>query len=515
MKTSLIRLFVAFASLAVFGQGAFAAVTFNVTPSAVSNTYAGTVTLQIDGLTNKTVVVQKFLDLNTNGVIDGGDVLVQQFTLQDGTNFVIGGVTNFNVPGDLNAATGSITATLNFQNGDFVQNIVGNYLYVLSNPGGHFAPITNQFAVTNFPFLQTFTGNVVSNSTATTLPNAIVLLFPPPQPGDNGPSGNPQSGVVANNAGSYTVHVPPGTYMPVAFKGNYAANLTTAPVLTLAASQTITTNLTLTNATSSISGSVVDANNSSIGLPGVMVPAQSHDGLLAITFTDTNGNFYVPVTAGNWGFKPMETALIVHGYLRFQNGINVAAGATGVTLTAPRATALIYGSVMDNLGNPLAGIDVEAYDSNNNEYESDGYTDANGNYVIGVIGGLVNDNWQADISPDGNPANYDYSQNGSTNISANTAAQIKFHRHPRHQSNHRQRKGQRHEHRGRRRERQCHHKWHKLSDPCGHRQQRSVFVERRQRHMEHRRQLPRRRRQPGQHSRPRHLSVPRSADGSH
>ena len=158
-------------------------VVFNVTPSAVSNTYTGTITLQIGGLTNKTVVVQKYLDLNTNGVIDGGDWLVQQFTLQDGTNFVIGGVTNFNVPGDLNATTGAITATLNFQNGDFVQNIVGNYLFKLSSPGGHFAPITNQFAVTNFPFPQTLTGNVVSNGTSTTLPNAIVLLFPPPQSG--------------------------------------------------------------------------------------------------------------------------------------------------------------------------------------------------------------------------------------------------------------------------------------------------------------------------------------------
>ena len=106
MKTSLIRLFVAFTGLAAFGPGAFADVTFNVTPSTVSNTYNGTITLQIGGLTNKTVVVQKFLDLNTNGVIDSGDLLVQQFTLQDGTNFVIGGVTNFNVPGDVNSNTG-------------------------------------------------------------------------------------------------------------------------------------------------------------------------------------------------------------------------------------------------------------------------------------------------------------------------------------------------------------------------------------------------------------------------
>ena len=51
-----------------------AAVAFTVTPSAVSNTYKGTITLQVTGLTNtETVVVQKFLDLNTNGLINAND----------------------------------------------------------------------------------------------------------------------------------------------------------------------------------------------------------------------------------------------------------------------------------------------------------------------------------------------------------------------------------------------------------------------------------------------------------
>jgi hypothetical protein len=133
------------------------------------HTYNGAITLQVTGLTNtEAVVVQKSLDANTNNVIDAADLLSQQFTLQDGTNFVVGGVTNFNVPGDLNATVGAITATLNFRNGDFLQNLVGKYLYKLSSPSGHFVPLTNQFAVTNFSFPQKFTGNVVSNSTSTT-----------------------------------------------------------------------------------------------------------------------------------------------------------------------------------------------------------------------------------------------------------------------------------------------------------------------------------------------------------
>ena len=111
----------------------WAAVGFTLNPSSVSNTYGGTITLQVTGLTNtETVVVQKFLDANTNGVIDGADLLVQQFNLTDGQASVIGGVTNFNVPGDTDATAGQITAQLNFQNGDFAQRIVGNYAYRLS-----------------------------------------------------------------------------------------------------------------------------------------------------------------------------------------------------------------------------------------------------------------------------------------------------------------------------------------------------------------------------------------------
>ena len=395
-------------------------VTFTNTPATVSNTYPGTITLQIGGLTNKeTVVVQKFLDLNTNGVIDGGDLLVRQFTLQDGTNFVIGGVTNFNVPGDLNAATGAITATLNFQGGDLMQKIVGRYLYKLSSPAGHFAPLTNQFAITNFPFPQWITGNVVSNNTSTGVSNAVVVVLTAAQ-------GVGVAGTVANNAGSYTIAVPPGAYSLLAFKSNYIANMGTPPVVTLTNTQTVTTNLTLTGATSSISGKIVDANNQAIGLPGVFIPAKGNDGLVAVTFTDTNGNFNVRVTAGGWNIKPDDSSLIVHGYLGLQNGTNVNAGATGVTQAVHKATALFYGSVKDNLGNPFVGLVVYTDDGNGNGlYEADGYTDANGNYVVGVLGLGNTDSWWVGANVDDVITNYVFSQeNGNANININAGQAV-------------------------------------------------------------------------------------------
>lgn len=401
--------------LAVFLERSSAAAnaTFSIAPAAVVNTYVGNITLQIGNVpTGDTVVVQKFHDLNTNGVIDAGDMLVQQFQVTDGqAGMVIGGVTNFDVPGDLNTSTGAVTATLHLNNGDFSQRIAGKYLYKISSPVGHFPPLTNSFVVTNFAYAQKITGSVVSNGTSTTLPNSIVLLFPAPRAGNHGP-GTPVGGAVADSSGSYTIPAPPGTYVPMALRSNYVANYSTSPVLRLGSGSTISTNLTLTVATASISGTVVDAANNSIGLPGVFLPLSSSTGLIGITFTDTNGNYTAGVTSGQWSLGSDDGGLIVHGYVGLNSSLKASAGATGVTLAYSKANALFYGNLSDNLGNPLSGIDMQSSDINSNIYGMDAYTDTNGNYDLCLVGGLNNDSaWQMQIGNGSNPtaSNYVYS----------------------------------------------------------------------------------------------------------
>lgn len=395
-----------------------ATATFTNSPAAVGITYNGNITLQIGNIpTGDTVVVQKFHDLNTNGVIDAGDMLVQQFQVTDGqAGMVIGGITNFDVPGDLNVATGAITAALHFNNGDFSQRIAGKYLYKISSPVGHFLPITNSFAVTNFAYAQKITGTVVSNGTSTTLPNSIILLFPAPRAGGNHGPGTPIAGAVADNSGKYTIPAPPGTYVPMALKSNYVANYASSPVLTLGSGVTINTNLTLTVATTNISGTVVDAANNAIVLPGVFVPTSSSSGLIGITFTDTNGNFTQRVTSGQWNLGSDDSGLIIHGYVGLNNNIQVSAGATGVTLAYSKANALFYGNLSDNLGNPLSGIDLISSDINSNLYGMDAYTDTNGNYDLCLVGGLNNDSaWQLQVGNGNNPvaSNYVYSSSSA------------------------------------------------------------------------------------------------------
>lgn len=427
VKGWLVALLVGFSVLT-----ANAAVVFTVSPAAVSNTYNGFITLQLTGLNaGETVVIQKFLDANTNGVIGAGDSLIQQFNLTDGQQTLIGGAVNLNVPGDTDTVAGQITAKLSFQNGDFTQRIIGKYGYKISSPTARFAPITNFFSVTNLAYPQKITGTVTLG--AGVVSNAVVILFPPPRGGDHGP-GNPIAAVVANNAGIFSIAAPPGAYTLLAFRSNYVANFSASPVITLAAGATLTANAALIAANATISGKLVDSVNPTVGLPGRFFPASTSTGLIAAGFADGNGNFNLPVAAGTWKISGDSSGLISLGYVGYDSSTNVAAGATGVVLPYSKATALFYGTVKDGSGNPVPGIDVTSQDNDGNYnslYQADGYSDVDGNYAVGVLGGLNGRIWRLEIGHDVAPTNYVFSrpqfnQNGGTTILAGQAIRADF-----------------------------------------------------------------------------------------
>ncbi len=438
MKTTLINLLLKCSAtlllLLGFLDTGWGTVNFIITPSAISNTYSGIVTLQINGLTNtETVLVQKYLDADGSNVVDASALLVEQFKLTDGqaSVFMDGAtsVTNFNVPGDTDgAANGSITANL-YPSFDFVQEFVGTYLFVLSSPVGHFSPMTNSFVVTNFPFAQSIAGNVVSNSTLTTLPYSIVVLLQ----SQSGNSSTPVAGVVAGKAGAYAIKMPAGTYGLIGFKSNYVGSIVTAPFVNLSANAAVTTNISLTLGTNIISGRVVDSTNSNLGLGGCLVDVQSADHtLLALGAADANGYFSSRVTANQWKVKPDDKSLVWSGYYAPNNlsADTTTGSVSGLVISAPKATAIFYGKVRDNYGNPLAGVAVYSQENNGNYNQMDGFAFTNGQYVTSAIGGLNNDPWQ--ISEDyGGPANYIYTsssfqQNGGTNLAVGQAVKQNF-----------------------------------------------------------------------------------------
>jgi len=401
-------------------HGLAAAATFTVTPSAVSNTYTGIITLQIGGLTNgETVVVQQFLDANTNGVIGAGDWLVQQFRLTDGVASVIGGVTNINVPGDSTPTNGAITAQMNFATIAAGAPIAGRYLYKLSSPSGRFTPVTNLFSITNLAYSQSISGNVVCSGT--NVPNAVVLAFDGPPM-----NSNPVGGAIGNNAGGYAIPLPPGTYSLIAFKTNYVFNSATGPTLTLGSGAKLSTNLTLMPTTRSISGKVADAADSNLGLPGFWVFPMSTNNLIAVGITDINGNFTVRATASEWKIQYNHMQLPAKGYVRFQSDPQVSTttgSVAGLTIPLPKGSALFYGSVKDAQNHPLAGVFLVT-DDNSNQYEAEGFTDQNGDYAVAVVAG--NWNIRPDSSSSPGYANFVFPQTGRIPISDGQAVREDF-----------------------------------------------------------------------------------------
>jgi Putative Ig domain len=410
---------------------AAAAATFSVKPAAVGNTYTGSVTLQIGGLSNGgTVLVQKYLDANRNGKIDAGDVLWQQFKLTDGqaSTFDDGTtlVTNLDVPGDMDTTSGRITSTFGLGIGGFEQTIVAKYLFRLSSPAGAFAALTNSFSVTNPPFAQSVSGVVKANGT--NLPGAIVLLFEP----SSGNKLNPQAGVLADGSGNYMLSMPAGDYLLAALKDGFIASLATSAQLALGSGALLHTNLSLVAADRTISGSVVDSGEPGTVLPGVFLPASSDQGLLTIAFSDTKGNFTAGVTAGTWRIDADEQSLAFYGYVRPGQRVNLDAtsgSVSGVQLALPKATALFYGSVKDAQGHPLAGVSLWSSD-NDGQYEETAVSDANGDYFAGAMAG-ASDDWQVQIESDSAPSGYVFSvpavqQNGGVALSAGQAMRVDF-----------------------------------------------------------------------------------------
>lgn len=376
------------------GLASGATATFTVTPSVISNSYAGLVTLNIGSLTNtETVLVDKYLDANTNNLIDAGDLLVQRLELTDGEAAVFSGVTNACIPGDWNVTNGAISAPLNLQLSGVMQQLSGKYALRLSSPTSRFTPVTNLLTVTNFPYSQSFTGRVVTG--AANVSNAVVLLF-----GFSSAWGvqGPVAGTVANNAGGYTLKAPPGTYALMAFKTNRLTDMRGAALLTLSNGVTFSTNLNLrAGGARTISGRIVDAANTNTGLAGLLVTASSTNNLVGIGFTDTNGNFTIGVTNGVWEVRPEEDQMAARGYVRMVHDtgyplVDTSTGnVSGVTVALPPVTALIYGVVTNSAGQPMPGAAFG--EASNGTNSAPGRADASGRYWLGVVAG----DWYGEI----------------------------------------------------------------------------------------------------------------------
>ena len=140
--------------------------------------------------------------------------------------------------------------------------------------------------------------------------------------------------------------------------------------------------------------------------------------LFAIAFTDTNGNYSAAVTPNFWKIKPIKERLARHAYVASQNTLQADTTTNSVTnanLALFKGNALFYGRITDNSNAPFANIQFDANDGTNNQFSAKGFSDANGNYAVAVLG--TNSDWNCNANG-GNPAlnNYILNNFNNTNI---------------------------------------------------------------------------------------------------
>jgi hypothetical protein len=421
MRIRLEKLSLLFASLALWltaGSIGLAQPVLTVSPSSTSNNYTGVITLTIAGLTNgEPVTIQKWLDLNGNGAIDPGEPIIDTFKIADNdlTNNVIGGVTNINVPYDTNPTNGVITTTLNFAGNMAIENMTGHFVYRALTATGNSSAL---FAVTNAALAQSVSGIVYSNGLAP-LPYAVVVAL-------DQQAGNPAGSVVSDISGHYFLTLPPGTYSLIAGTPNYYIDQSVAPSVVLTNGMAATNNLSPTNGTVTLSGSVYNsANSNAIG--GLLLQLGSGN-LFAITFTDTNGNYSAAVAPSMWTVQPTKERLARRGYVvpkvntQWDTTTNSVANAN---VALPHGNALFYGRITDNSNAPFASVEMDSsannYNSGNNDYSAKGYSDPNGYYAVAILGGLTNEYWNCNVNSGvGTPVgNYVVNQFNQLTIASN------------------------------------------------------------------------------------------------
>ena len=377
-------------SLALLPPVTGAAVNATLTPASTSSVATTPVVLQVTGLASgSTVIVERFVDANSNGSVDAGEFLAERFAVTDGQVTSIAGVRNTNIPGDEDAAAnGQMNINLIPALGAELGRLAGQQLIRLSSPSAAFATFTRTLALTQPALAQSISGAVTDGSNP--VPFASVFLMASYTDGEF------VLGVVANASGHFTVNAPVGTYDVAAMKTGYVTNFATPPTVALAAGATPTQNLQLATSTTTISGKIADAD-SNAGLGGVQLFMGTDGGLVTVVSSDADGTYSAPVTAGLWNVEVSGISVSHLGYLAIDTKavtIDTTSGAaTGANYSLPKVTALIHGTVTDAASTPLAGIQVGANDSNNLHY-SDATTDAAGHYMLGVTTGL----WYVNIS---------------------------------------------------------------------------------------------------------------------
>jgi len=367
-----------------------ASVTYNaglgiaVTPSSLAVDQIGVLKLQINNITTQggEVLVEQFVDANTNGIIDTGDYMIRSFNINDGTLPAISGA-----PGDTDGAiNGLATVIITSYLVNDIYHAPASYLFrATQSDSSSVAP----FTVTPIGQSQSVSG-IVSDGTKP-FPGALIRL--------TDTLGQHLAFAVADNAGHYTLNIAnPGSYFVTPMAYGYASPTPTAISLTYG-QILVAQNLTLVPGVFHISGLVKDEATGA-GISGVWVVAMSPS-VSGVVLSAANGSYDLFLPAGQYNLSsssdPAEPTPYDKGYVVFGAqplSVNLTSDSAGNDIALPKASLYVSGKVLDQSGNTLAGIPVKAQInavSDSRKPMVSGVSDANGTYVLQIIPG---DQWE-------------------------------------------------------------------------------------------------------------------------
>jgi len=330
-----------------------AAIGLRISPPAITNDSIGKVTLTITNLAaGKTVNVEWYADLNTNGIIDAGDQLITSFQVTDGQVPLVAGLRNLNVPGDEDGLTNGQIQVVSYYPSAASSTAIGTSLIRVSDPSGSLTSVTQAFAIVEKFYPQGITGRLTSAGTGRPLTNAVVGL--------QSLVGTTLTFKRCDTNGNYSFYCVPGQYEVLGLNDNGAVYNESA-IVSVACSQTTTNNLIITNGTFFIAGQVTDAATG-LGIPAMSVDAGTGSGLAVLTFADANGKYALQVTASTWHVHPSSGAAPAAGYVDpSRTSVPVtSASVSNVNFALSKPTALIYGTIKDTANNPVPSIQLSA-----------------------------------------------------------------------------------------------------------------------------------------------------------
>lgn len=378
-------------------------------PGTIGTDFNDFLDVKISGLSlGQTVLLERFLVDNDQGVINQNAVLMDSRVITDGELRRVGGEVNFNevmdyYEIDLEAFTdrdGVIYAYFPLREGFEV--MPGEYVYRVSSPQGSFTAQIERLTIVEATEAQYYTGRV-KTAAGVPIPGALVGLLQPV-----GGYSHLKRVTVADANGDYTLYAPfSDEFDLVATAPGFVGPFAVGTNRFIGGGDVISQDLELAAGTRTLSGTVVDAVSGEpiAGLPVTFMTTDASgipdNRLFTHSWTDDQGQFSVAATAEIWGvtFKPSDVSS--RSYMTYveklEQIVDLTAGdASNVEVALTRGTSLIAGTLVSEEftnaeGNPLPieGVEVFAFNVEENLAVS-GVTYEDGTFNLAVTPG----HWQ-------------------------------------------------------------------------------------------------------------------------